>query len=104
MFSALLLMLVEFEMDDGLYRLEKRFLRRTMARLTTPKGHVIEGNEAETAVQKILHLEQDDTLPLDKGAVLKKSMKLNTRKPLRSAMKKLFRASSSGTGLICPVV
>ncbi len=59
---------VEFEMDDGLYRLEKRFLRRTMARLTTPKGHVIEGNEAETAVQKILHLEQDDTLPLDKGS------------------------------------
>lgn len=59
---------VEFERDGGLYRIEKRFLRRPMARLTRPNGQIIEGNEAELALQKILHLEQDGSLPLDKGS------------------------------------
>ncbi len=62
------IVMVEFEMADGLYRVEKRFLRRPMARLTAPDGQVAEGNEAETALQAVLCLEQDESSPLDKGS------------------------------------
>jgi len=59
---------VEIELEDGLYRIEKRFLRRPLARLTQPKGEIVEGNEAEVEIRKALRLEQDDALPLDKGS------------------------------------
>lgn len=60
--------MVEFDMADGLHRIEKRFLRRPMARLTRPDGQLIEGNEAEAALQKILRLGRDESLSLDKGS------------------------------------
>ncbi len=59
---------VELELDDGLYRIEKQFLRRPLARLTRPNGEVIEGNEAEVQIRRILRLERDDALALDKGS------------------------------------
>ncbi|MGI9452370.1 MAG: AAA family ATPase, partial [Geminicoccaceae bacterium] len=59
---------VELELDDGLYRVEKRFLRRPLARLTRPNEEIAEGNEAEIEIRKILGLEQDDVLSLDKGS------------------------------------
>ena len=60
--------MVEFELGHGRYRIEKRFLRRPLARLTLPNGQVIEGNEAEIEIRNVLHLEQDDSLALDKGS------------------------------------
>lgn len=59
---------VDFEMADGVYRIEKRFLRRPMARLTRPDGQVFEGQDAEIALQRVLGLDPDDGLPLDKGS------------------------------------
>ena len=58
---------VELELDDGHYRIEKRFLRRPLARLVRPNGEIVEGNEAEAEIRNILRLERDDALPLDKG-------------------------------------
>lgn len=59
---------VELDMDDGLYKIEKRFLRRAMAKLTRPDGQVAEGHEAEIAIQALLQLDHDPALPLDKGS------------------------------------
>ena len=59
---------VELETDDGLYRIEKRFLRRAKARLTRPDGQVAEGQDAEIAIQALLGLDDDAALALDKGS------------------------------------
>ncbi len=59
---------IAFEMDDGVYHLEKRFLRRTLARLTGPGGQVAEGHDAEAALQTLLHLEGETALSLEKGS------------------------------------
>lgn len=59
---------IELQMEDGLYRIEKQFLRRAMARLTKPDGQVAEGHDAEAAIQSLLHLQNEAALSLDKGS------------------------------------
>ena len=60
--------MAELEFDGGIYRIEKRFLRRPLARLTRPDGQIVEGNEAEAAIQALLGLDRDTSLSLEKGS------------------------------------
>ena len=59
---------VDLELGDGIYRIEKRFLRRPLARLIEPNGRIMEGSDAESEIRKLLRLEPDHALPLDKGS------------------------------------
>ena len=45
---------LEFTMDDGRYRIEKRFLRRPDAELTLPDGRPLRGEAAEEALEGLL--------------------------------------------------
>ena len=49
---------VGFELEDGPYRIEKRFLKKPYARLHCPDGRQLEGGEAEHALRKRLSFEQ----------------------------------------------
>ncbi len=59
---------VELEIDGEIHRIEKRFLRRPLARLVKPDGQVVEGNEAEVTIQSLLRLDRDTPLSLEKGS------------------------------------
>ncbi len=53
---------LEFAVDDGVYTIEKRFLKSSpMACLTMPDGRIIEGSEAEDALAGILGFEPPST-------------------------------------------
>ena len=49
---------VDFELEDGGYRIEKRFLKKPYARLHCPDGRRFEGGEAERALRERLSFEQ----------------------------------------------
>ncbi|MGI9438053.1 MAG: AAA family ATPase, partial [Geminicoccaceae bacterium] len=59
---------VDFEVDRKVYHLEKRFLRRPMARLVLPDGQIREGHEGEAAIRALLRLDGDEHIALDKGS------------------------------------
>jgi DNA repair exonuclease SbcCD ATPase subunit len=59
---------LEFETGEGLHRIEKRFLRRPMARLTLPSGKRIENDDAETALHRLLGIEAAPNIKSDQGA------------------------------------
>ena len=44
-----------FELDDGLYRITKRFIKKPYARLSCPDGRSLEGDAAEDALRDLLH-------------------------------------------------
>lgn len=52
---------VDFELEDGGYRIEKRFLKKPYARLHCPDGRRFEGGEAERALRERLSFEQPGT-------------------------------------------
>ena len=43
-----------FELDDGLYRITKRFLKRPYSRLSCPDGRSLEGDAAEDTLRSLL--------------------------------------------------
>ena len=43
-----------FELDDGLYRVTKRFIKKPYARLTCPDGRDLEGDTAEDTLRELL--------------------------------------------------
>ena len=45
---------LDFELDDGSYRIKKRFLKKPYARLSCPDGRTIEGDAAEEELRKLL--------------------------------------------------
>lgn len=47
-----------FEMDDGLYRITKRFLKKPYARLLCPDSRTLEGDAAEDVLRKLLGFEE----------------------------------------------
>ncbi len=59
---------VDFEIDGKRYRLEKRFLKRMMARLEAPDGRCFEGDEAEAEVKRLLGLNPSEKTTTDKDS------------------------------------
>ncbi len=49
---------LEFEMDDGRYRITKRFIKKPYARLACPDGRVLESDAAEEALRGLLGFEE----------------------------------------------
>lgn len=47
-----------FEMDDGLYRIAKRFIKKPYARLSCPDGRTLEGDAAEDALRDLLGFDE----------------------------------------------
>jgi uncharacterized protein YhaN len=47
-------LVMEFEIDGGLWRIEKRFMHQPMARLTAPDGGRFDGDAAEENLQRVL--------------------------------------------------
>ncbi|MFG1360235.1 AAA family ATPase [Xanthobacter pseudotagetidis] len=47
-----------FEVDGGLYRITKRFLKKPFARLDCPDGRTLEGDAAEDALRALLRFEE----------------------------------------------
>jgi chromosome segregation ATPase len=47
-----------FEMDDGLYRITKRFIKKPYARLSCPDGRTLEGDAAEDKLRGLLGFEE----------------------------------------------
>jgi energy-coupling factor transporter ATP-binding protein EcfA2 len=45
---------VDFQVEDQRWRIEKRFLRRQLTKLTGPDGRPIEGEDAERKIQELL--------------------------------------------------
>ncbi len=45
---------MDFEIEGGIWRIEKHFIVQPSARLTTPDGHRFEGDDAEEALQRLL--------------------------------------------------
>ena len=45
-----------FEMDDGLYMITKRFIKKPYARLSCPDGRTLEGDAAEDALRGLARL------------------------------------------------
>ncbi len=43
-----------FELDDGLYRITKRFVKKPYARLSCPDGRTLEGDSAEDTLRNLL--------------------------------------------------
>lgn len=43
-----------FELDDGLYRITKRFIKKPYARLSCPDGRILEGDVAEDTLRNLL--------------------------------------------------
>ncbi len=59
---------LDFEIGDKRYHLEKRFLRRPMARLETENGRRFEDREAEAEVKRLLGLNTSEKTPIDKDS------------------------------------
>lgn len=49
---------LEFEIDDGRYRVRKRFVKKPYAQLLCPDGRKLEGDAAEDALRKLLGFDQ----------------------------------------------
>ena len=47
-----------FEMDDGLYTITKRFIKKPYARLSCPDGRTLEGDAAEDALRGLLGFDE----------------------------------------------
>ncbi len=47
-----------FELDDGLYRVIKRFIKKPYARLSCPDGRTLEGDAAEDALRLLLGFDE----------------------------------------------
>ena len=47
-----------FELDDGLYQITKRFIKKPYARLSCPDGRSLEGDAAEDALRELLDFEE----------------------------------------------
>jgi len=47
-----------FELDDGLYRITKRFIKKPYARLACPDGRTLEGDAAEDALRHLLGFDE----------------------------------------------
>lgn len=47
-----------FEVDDGLYRIKKRFLKKPYAQLLCPDGRKLEGDEAEETLRDLLGFDE----------------------------------------------
>ena len=47
-----------FELDDGLYRITKRFIKKPYARLSCPEGRTLEGNAAEDTLRNLLGFDE----------------------------------------------
>ena len=47
-----------FELDDGLYRITKRFIKKPYARLSCPDGRSLEGDAAEDALRDLLDFDE----------------------------------------------
>ena len=47
-----------FELDDGLYRITKRFIKKPYARLSCPDGRTLEGNAAEDTLRNLLGFDE----------------------------------------------
>ena len=49
---------LEFELDDGLYRITKRFIKKPYARLSCPDGRSLEGDAAEDTLRDLLDFDE----------------------------------------------
>ena len=47
-----------FELDDGLYRITKRFIKKPYARLSCPDGRTLEGDAAEDTLRTLLGFDE----------------------------------------------
>jgi len=47
-----------FELDDGVYRITKRFVKKPYARLSCPDGRTLEGDAAEDALRDLLGFDE----------------------------------------------
>jgi DNA repair exonuclease SbcCD ATPase subunit len=47
-----------FELDDGLYRITKRFVKKPYARLSCPDGRILEGDTAEDTLRSLLGFDE----------------------------------------------
>ena len=47
-----------FELDDGLYRITKRFIKKPYARLSCPDGRTLEGDAAEDTLRNLLGFDE----------------------------------------------
>lgn len=47
-----------FELDEGLYRITKRFVKKPYARLSCPDGRTLEGDEAEDTLRNLLGFDE----------------------------------------------
>ena len=47
-----------FDLDDGLYRITKRFIKKPYARLSCPDGRTLEGDAAEEALRNLLGFDE----------------------------------------------
>ena len=47
-----------FDLDDGLYRITKRFIKKPYARLSCPDGRSLEGDVAENALRDLLNFDE----------------------------------------------
>jgi DNA repair exonuclease SbcCD ATPase subunit len=47
-----------FELDDGLYRIAKRFIKKPYARLSCPDGRTLEGDAAEDKLRQLLGFDE----------------------------------------------
>lgn len=47
-----------FELDDGVYRITKRFVKKPYARLSCPDGRMLEGDAAEDALRELLGFDE----------------------------------------------
>jgi DNA repair exonuclease SbcCD ATPase subunit len=47
-----------FELDDGLYRITKRFIKKPYARLSCPDGRTLEGDAAEDRLRSLLGVDE----------------------------------------------
>lgn len=47
-----------FELDDGLYRITKRFIKKPYARLSCPDGRTLEGDAAEDTLRSLLGFDE----------------------------------------------
>ena len=59
---------LDFDIQDGRYRLEKRFLSQPMARLEAPDGQRFEGAEAEAELARLLSLPSSGKTSSDKDS------------------------------------
>jgi DNA repair exonuclease SbcCD ATPase subunit len=49
---------LSFELEDGIYTITKRFMKKQYARLTCPDGRIIEGDTAEDKLRNLLNFDE----------------------------------------------